>query len=98
MMASGTLSSRPKQRPTAHPGHGKRAEPMTNPIPKRAMKAAVIAACLSREAHRQHNSDVNGTEHQTTDNTEKESGHATLRFPKSCDRASPNSPVNQVIP
>jgi hypothetical protein len=45
--ASGILSSRPKQRPTAHPGRGRRAAPITNPIPKRAMKAAMIAAFLS---------------------------------------------------
>src|SRR6266568_1045226 len=47
MMASGMLSSRPKNRPTAQPGHGNRAAPMTNPIPKRATKAAVMAALLS---------------------------------------------------
>ncbi len=41
------LNSRPKQSPAAHPGQGKRAAPMTNPIPKRAMKAAVMAALLS---------------------------------------------------
>src|SRR5580698_3192309 len=46
-MASGILNSRPKQSPTAHPGQDRRAAPITNPIPKRAMKAAVMAARLS---------------------------------------------------
>src|SRR5579863_6328381 len=47
MMASGMLSNRPKQSPTPHPGQGKRAAPITNPMPNRAMNAAVIAAFLS---------------------------------------------------
>jgi len=41
------LNSRPKSKPTHHPGRGKRAAPITNPIPKRALRAAVIAAFLS---------------------------------------------------
>src|ERR1700733_12968257 len=47
MRASGILSSKLKNRPTAQPGQGRRAAPITNPIPNRAMKAAVIAAFLS---------------------------------------------------
>ena len=31
------LSNKPKHWPAAHPGQGKRAAPLTNPIPKRAM-------------------------------------------------------------
>src|ERR1700757_2463241 len=47
MMASGMLSNNPNTRPTHHPGQGRRAAPIANPMPKRAIKAAVIAALLS---------------------------------------------------
>src|SRR3954452_2004498 len=47
MIASGMLSTSPKNKPTAQPGQGRRTAPMVKPIAKRAMKAAVIAARLS---------------------------------------------------
>ena len=47
IIASGMLKRSPKHRPAAHPGHGRRAAPIANPIPKRAMNAAVMAAFLS---------------------------------------------------
>jgi hypothetical protein len=82
MMASGMLSISPKNSPTNQPGHGKRAAPMTNPIAKRAMKAAVIADLLSGEGHRQHDSDVHRAEHQAANHAKCDSGHApSLNLP-----------------
>ena len=46
-MASGKLSNSPKTNPINQPGHGNETQPMTNPIPKRLVKAAKSAVFLS---------------------------------------------------
>ena len=47
MMASGTLKQQSKHKTNQPSEPGRRAAPIANPIPKRAMNAAVIAAELS---------------------------------------------------
>src|SRR5438552_2345617 len=47
MIALGRLSSRPKVRPVAQPGHGSWTQPMTTPMAKRSTNAALGATDLS---------------------------------------------------
>src|SRR5436305_11957480 len=47
MIAEGRLSSSPKSRPTAHPGHGRATHPMTSPMAKRSVNAPSNAVHLS---------------------------------------------------
>ena len=54
MIASGTLKSRPKVSPTAHPGHARWAAPTAKPMANRFKKAAVRAAPLIGKGQRQH--------------------------------------------